>query len=126
MGGSIYLPLRSVDHVYRRVPFEPILGVHTSLPREIHDRGAKGAYSPLSSACCNLCVLNTGLAQRHHAHREKTTHQGEKKGSISAMLGSKGGVKRVAVLGLGKQDKEGAPLTAATLEAVGAQVGVGA
>ncbi len=44
------------------------------------------------------------------------------------MLGSKGGVKRVAVLGLGKKDteKEGASLTPAALEAVGAQVGASA
>lgn len=44
------------------------------------------------------------------------------------MLGSKGSVKRVAVLGLGKKDKdkEGASLTPAALEAVGAQVGASA
>lgn len=51
------------------------------------------------------------------------TNQGEKKGSVSAMLGSKSGVKRVAVMGLGKKDKEGKELTTAALEAIGAQVG---
>lgn len=42
---------------------------------------------------------------------------------MSAMLGSKSGVKRVAVMGLGKKDKEGKELTTAALEAIGAQVG---
>lgn len=36
------------------------------------------------------------------------------------MLGSKGGVKRVAVVGLGK--KEDAALTPSALEAIGSQV----
>lgn len=45
--------------------------------------------------------------------------QGAKKGSVSAMLGSKGPVKHIAVLGLGKQ--EDSALTPAALEAVGAQ-----
>lgn len=40
---------------------------------------------------------------------------------MSAMLGSKGGVKRIAVVGLGKKD--GDVLTSAALEAIGAQVG---
>ncbi|CAM9663960.1 unnamed protein product [Pylaiella littoralis] len=46
--------------------------------------------------------------------------KGEKKGSVSAMLGSKGGVKRVAVVGLGK--KEDAALTPSALEAIGSQL----
>lgn len=49
-----------------------------------------------------------------------TRKQGEKKGSVSAMLGSKGGVKRVAVIGLGKKDDSS--LTPASLEAIGTQV----
>lgn len=39
------------------------------------------------------------------------------------MLGSKKGVKRIAVVGLGKKDKDDKELTPAALEAVGAQVG---
>lgn len=39
---------------------------------------------------------------------------------MSAILGSKGGVKRIAVIGLGKKENE---LTPAALEAIGAQVG---
>ncbi|CAM9241779.1 unnamed protein product, partial [Ectocarpus fasciculatus] len=48
--------------------------------------------------------------------------KGEKKGSVSAMLGSKrgSGVKRVAVLGLGKKDDSS--LTPASLEAIGTQL----
>ena len=42
---------------------------------------------------------------------------------MSAMLGSKSGVRRVAVVGLGKKDKE-KELTSAALEAIGTQVGV--
>lgn len=51
--------------------------------------------------------------------------QGEKKGSVSAMLGSKGGVKRIAVVGLGKKDKKEKEISTAALEAIGAQVCVG-
>lgn len=47
--------------------------------------------------------------------------QGEKKGSVSAMLGSKGGVKRVAVVGLGKKEEDAA-ITPSALEAIGSQV----
>ena len=44
---------------------------------------------------------------------------------MSAMLGSKSGVRRVAVVGLGKKDKEKEKeLTSAALEAIGTQVGV--
>lgn len=39
------------------------------------------------------------------------------------MLGSKGGVKQIAVLGLGKKDKMEKELTPPALEAIGAQVG---
>ncbi|CAM9937203.1 unnamed protein product [Scytosiphon promiscuus] len=46
--------------------------------------------------------------------------KGEKKGSVSAVLGSKAGVKRVAVLGLGKE--EDASLKASALEAIGSQL----
>lgn len=38
------------------------------------------------------------------------------------MLGSKSGVKRVAVVGLGKKDKDDKELTTAALQAIGAQV----
>ncbi|CAM9562700.1 unnamed protein product, partial [Ectocarpus sp. 13 AM-2016] len=46
--------------------------------------------------------------------------KGEKKGSISAMLGSKSGVKRVAVIGLGKKDDSS--LIPSSLEAIGTQL----
>ena len=41
---------------------------------------------------------------------------------MSAMLGSKSGVRRVAVVGLGKKDKDDKELTTAALQAIGAQV----
>eukprot|EP00903_Cladosiphon_okamuranus_P013572 g12642.t1 len=48
--------------------------------------------------------------------------KGEKKGSLSAMLGSKSRVKRIAVVGLGKKDKEDKELTPSALEAIGTQL----
>lgn len=46
--------------------------------------------------------------------------QGEKKSSTMAMLGSKGPVKRIGVLGLGKQEESA--LTPVALEALGIEV----
>eukprot|EP00752_Nemacystus_decipiens_P009097 g8122.t1 len=56
-----------------------------------------------------------------------STHEfkGEKKGSISAMLASKSGVKRLAVVGLGKKEKKEEKeeeLTCESLEAIGTQL----